>query len=263
MKNYYKILGVTEYSSVAEIKRAFRKKAKSHHPDLSADKNSQMHLIIEAYRYILQEKKERENFFKGFDFFSQREKGGKFNYRDWLLNRSDYLSRAKLIFFDLFNGNEDAAIEEYYKRKDEARGFNLQNYFNREDFMDCGFVLAEALYYRRDFYESFLLLEKIYYLEKEEEYFRHFFPEVMILINSILRDKLNKFVEDDLALDCYESGLKLNLKKADLANIHRRLSEIYYKFDDLQTAKIHLSEAVRLSPKLAGIKVLQHQLEAL
>ncbi len=278
MRNYYQILGISEDSSIAEVKSAFRKKAKAVHPDLklsqykrqdaqvqgsTRSQDVEMHLIVEAYQNILKEKKEQEAFLKDYGFFYKKQNHKPFNYRDWLLKQEDYKYRAKLIFFDLFSGNEEAAINEYFARKNDAKGFYLKNYFNREDFMDCGFVLAEELYFRGEYYESFLLLEKIYLMEKEQAYFKHFFPEIVKLIRSILNDKLHKFVDDELALDCYIAALNLNLNKSDTAQLYRRLSEIYYSFGEIEEAKHYLDEAARLSPKLNSIKILRNKLEDL
>ena len=109
--------------------------------------------------------------------------------------------------------------------------------------------------------ESFLLLEEIFYLEKQKPYFKHFFPEVTDLIKSIIIDKLHRYVEDELALDCYEAALELGFKKIDRANILKRMSEIYYRFGDSYKASQYVNEAMKLSPKLRGIKIIQNQLE--
>lgn len=259
---YYAVLGVSCEASIAEIKTAFRKKAKSYHPDLNISltreqkerAEAEMRLLLCAYQNVLKEKSENDVFADSFDFFGKNSKAENFDYRFWLLKQTDYESRAKLIFFDLFHGLESEAVEEYNARRSEAGGFFLSKYFNREDFMDVGFVLAEELYFRGEYYESFLLLKEIFYLEKEKPYFKHFFSEVEVLIKSIIRNKLHLYVEDDLALDCYEEALNFDLKNADKANIFRRLAEIYNKFGDQFNAEILFNEAVRLSPKLAKLR---------
>jgi len=61
VKNYYKILGVSRTASSEAIKRAYRSKAKSFHPDVYTGKSSkeQFQLINEAYQVLKDEKKRR------------------------------------------------------------------------------------------------------------------------------------------------------------------------------------------------------------
>ena len=68
----YALLGISPEASVAEIKTAFRKKAKLHHPDLTRHKTgeekekseSAMRLLLNAYQNLLKEKTDSENPFK-------------------------------------------------------------------------------------------------------------------------------------------------------------------------------------------------------
>jgi curved DNA-binding protein CbpA len=51
--NYYAILGVTSSASTAEIKRAYRRLARQHHPDLNAQaKDEQIKRLNEAYAVL-------------------------------------------------------------------------------------------------------------------------------------------------------------------------------------------------------------------
>ena len=55
MKDYYKILGVSEQATEKEIKGAYRKLAKLYHPDVvkgDADKTQHMYEIQEAYQCL-------------------------------------------------------------------------------------------------------------------------------------------------------------------------------------------------------------------
>ncbi len=61
LNNYYKILGVSQTASLEAIRRAYREKAKSCHPDISAGKNSkeQFQILNEAYQVLKNDKKRR------------------------------------------------------------------------------------------------------------------------------------------------------------------------------------------------------------
>ena len=57
--NPYKILGVSPDSSDQEIKRAYNKLIKAHHPDVNSDKDSQRKLLLikKAYEFIVKKRK--------------------------------------------------------------------------------------------------------------------------------------------------------------------------------------------------------------
>ena len=64
MKDYYKILGVTETASLEEIKGAYRKLAKQYHPDVvkgDKEKENHMYEIQEAYACLGEEKRRRDD----------------------------------------------------------------------------------------------------------------------------------------------------------------------------------------------------------
>ena len=263
IEDYYKILSVSPSASTSEIKRAFRKKAKALHPDIphnvrntdgkKANEQAMMRLI-RAYEALLDAKRRAE-----FDFFYNKtaKKGESFDYRTWLKERTDPESRATLIFFDLFHNAEDEAVREFLRLCSEHPSFSLRRYFSRGDFMDCGFVLAEELYFRNHYYESFLLLEQIIREERKDAYFRHFFSEVLILARKLIREKLIYTLADDLLLDCCEVALDFGLSKADNAEILKKMAEIYYRMGDFTTGDGCAAASVRMNPRIRGITKLK------
>ncbi|MDR1747868.1 MAG: J domain-containing protein [Spirochaetaceae bacterium] len=251
MKDCYKILGVPPSASAAEIKRSFRQKAKLLHPDLadtgSRDRDAFQELL-KAYE-ILSDVQQRRAFDSSYMMGRQsRSTEEKFDYRMWLLSRNDDKNRAILIFFDLLHDREDDAVEEYRARRNSPEGFTLAAWFSREDFMDCGFILAEELFLRGDYYESFLLLAEIIRLERERPYFHHFFPEVINLARDLLKNRLAYSVCDELALDSWETALDLGFSRKDEAFFFRRMAEAYERLGDQYTASVCLKEALRLDP---------------
>ena len=59
MNNYYDILGVTKDSTTDEIKKAYRKLSKEHHPDRGGDE-SKFKEVAEAYGTLGDENKRQQ-----------------------------------------------------------------------------------------------------------------------------------------------------------------------------------------------------------
>ncbi len=260
MKNYHKVLGVQPNASIAEIKRAYRKKAKTLHPDVSDQDDTKFHLLSFAYEQLLllhQHSafdmpifdKENTNHGKGND--------STFSYRDWLMQRKDEESICKLIFWDLMHGREDDAVKSFKKMNTERAEFKISKWFSREDFMDYGFILAEELSFRNDFYDAYSLLKQIILMEQNIPYFKLFFPEVILFTRDILRFRIEASVHDELALDAWETALDLGFSNKDKAIFLLKMAGIYRKMGDSNTAKICLDEALRLDTNLRVPKKIQ------
>lgn len=270
MHDCYQILGVSTSASAAEIKRAYRRRAKELHPDIpgpafsQASRAEKMRDLIRAYE-TLSEPERRAEFDVLYGIF-RRAKGSHgatagFDYRAWLLQRTDKASRAKLIFFDLFHELEEEAVSEYRIRRNDLGGFVLSAFFGREDFMDCAFVLAEELALRNDVYDAFLLLEEVIVLERNRPYFRHFFSEVLSFTRNIIKNRIVGFLSDELALDCLESALELGFGKKDDAAILKLMAVCYERIGDFPTARICLIQALRREPTMTGVKELSRRLK--
>ena len=262
-EDYYKILNVSSSASSAEIKRAFRKKAKELHPDIPYNAqrkdghklNEQALMqVIRAYETLLDAKRRA-----AFDFFYHKtvQKKNTFDYRLWLKEQGTAESKVMLIFFNLFHNAEDEAISDFLQLCAGDPAFSLRRYFNRGDFMDCGFVLAEELYFRNHYYEAFLLLEQIIREEQKQAYFRHFFPEVLILARKLIREKIIYTLADDLVLDCCEAALGFGLSKADKAEILKKMAEIYYRMGDFNTGNSCADASLQMNPRIRGIAKLK------
>lgn len=277
MEDCYRILSVSPSASAAEIKRAYRKRAKELHPDIPAEdetgsvraasckreeeRQERMLELIRAYE-TLSDPARRSEFDALYGIYRRNARRGieGFDYRRWLAERTDDESRAKLIFLDLLHDREDEAVREYRARRSVSGGFSLFRHFNREDFMDCGFIMAEELSFREDWYESFHLLAEVIKLERERPYFRHFFPEVMAFARDIARNKLSSSLDEELALDSLELALELGFGKKDDAVILRNMADCYERIGDRITAAKCLDEALRLDSALTGVRDLKRRL---
>lgn len=91
MNNYYDILGVSKGASKDEIKRAYRKLSKKHHPDVNGGNDDKFKQINEAYD-ILSDDSKRRNYDNPRSNFEDLFGSG---FRNW---------GAEDIFNDFFNG---------------------------------------------------------------------------------------------------------------------------------------------------------------
>ena len=249
MKDFYKILGVRPNATLSEIKRAYREKAKLLHPDLTGDtsRRDEFNEVVQAYR-VLSDMRQRSIFDESFFIKIKRsyKNADSFNYYDWLKAREDEESRAKLIFYTLMHQKEDEAVAEFKRMQTNHADFSLKKWFTREDFMDYGYILAEELVIRGEYYDAIILLEQIIQMEYSYHYFYIFFPEVIEFTLNILKRNIDGVISDELALDVYERALDLNLGAKNDAFFLRKMSEEYRRLGDLSTAEICLKESEKL-----------------
>ena len=241
MTDYYKILGVRQNATLSEIKRAYREKAKLLHPDLTGDVTlrPEFEKVVTAYR-VLSDLRQRSIFDESFfmRFGRKQSKTETFDYYKWLSERDDEESRSKLIFYTLMHQKEDEAVAEFKRMQMNHADFSLKKWFTREDFMDYGYILAEELVIRGEYYDAFLLLEQIIKMEYSFNYFKIFFPEVMEFTLEILKKNIDRVINDELALDVYERALDLGFGKASDRFFLQKMSEEYLRIGDEATAEI-------------------------
>lgn len=249
MKDFYKILGVRQNATLAEIKRAYRKKAKKFHPDIAGSVFSQnkFNEITQAYR-VLSDARQRNIFDESFFMRVKKSYGDAetFDYYKWLSERADDESRAKFIFYTLMHQKEDEAVAEFKKMQMRNPDFSLKKWFTKEDFMDYGYILAEELVIRGEYYDAILLLEQIIKTEHACDYFWIFFPEVIDFTLAILKKNIDGVISDELALDVYERALDLNLGRAADSFFLKKMSEEYARLGDFSTAEICMRESKKL-----------------
>lgn len=248
MKNCYQILGIRTNASIAEIKKAYRKKAKLFHPDTSNDKNAKsFHELVAAYEFLIANRAKsiyEQDFYK--EYAKTKDEPESFDYRLWLLARTDSKSRAKLIIFYLLHDDEENAVVEFKKMNMSGKHFSLKDWLTREDFMDYGYILAEELVFRGEYYDAILLLEEIIQMEWRFHYFNLFFPEVEEFTLNILRHHIVGNLNDELALDVFERALDLKFSKSDDIFFLTKMAECYIRLGDFRTANICKEEIEKI-----------------
>jgi curved DNA-binding protein CbpA len=200
LDNYYKLLGVKPGASAAEIKKAFRKKAKKLHPDIAGASNSAaMRKLIAAYE-ALSDINRRFDYDRAYSFYAK--KTG-FDYRTWLNEQEKPEYKAKLVFYELLHLQEEKAIEVW--RKNGGLDFQLEKHMEREDWMDCQYILAEELDRRHFSFEAFKLLAAVLAEEHRRPYFNHFTVDIKNYVKTIINKRLKQQVDNETWITCMES----------------------------------------------------------
>ncbi|GMO26419.1 MAG: DnaJ domain-containing protein [Termitinemataceae bacterium] len=251
MDNQYSILGVNEGASAAEIKKAFREKAKRLHPDIAGqDAHEEMRKLLSAYE-ILSDKLRRKEYDKQF---RQASKHNTFNYRDFLYEQhSNPCALAELFIFELLHFEEDKAISIW--RGLGGINFPLKNYLLRDDWMDCSYILAEQLYKRGAYHETFLLLCELLKEEHRLAYFKHFTEDIEIFLKELVRVKLKPSVDTKTWIDCMDLMLSLEFEPTEEARYLKQKSIALKSIGENELAEKIMRQALSLDPSICDIKM--------
>ncbi|MDR3160934.1 MAG: J domain-containing protein [Spirochaetaceae bacterium] len=257
MENYYSLLGLTPQASSQDIKRAFREQAKRLHPDIAGELNSEtMRKLLTAYE-TLSDRDRRYEYDRAYHRFVETLR---FDYRSFLRERKDDPeSQAKLIFFSLLHLEEEDALKVW-----QAQGglhFPLNRYLEREDWMDCTFILAEELEKRQRYYEAFMLLAALVREERRRPYFRHFMGEVETFLKELVRLKLKAAVDAEQYVECIEMLLELGFSPKEEARWMRSLAETLIRLGELRGAEMVFREALKRDPALPNVVQLRRKLK--
>ena len=251
MNNYYELLGVRHDASAGEIKKAFREKAKRLHPDIAGTlAEGEMRKLLTAYEALSNEERRYE-----YDrAYSRFVANAGFNYRTWLREQGDDpKSQAKLVLYELLHLEDDEAIAVW--RRNGGVNFPMENYLDRDDWMDCSFILAEELDKRGQCYEAFRLLTPIIAEERRQPYFRHFTPEIEKLVREIVRLRLRPQVDDETWIGCIETLLNLGFPVRDTVFWMRSLAQTLHTVGDHAGAEQIMR--VVSATKQHGVKMVQ------
>jgi curved DNA-binding protein CbpA len=257
MENYYSLLAVKQNASTQEIKRAFREKAKRLHPDIAGKTAEEaMRKLLTAYE-VLSDGDRRYEYDRAYGRFIKKID---FDYRSWLRERADDpSSQAKLVFFELLHLEEDAAIAVW--DRNGGMDFTMERYLDREDWMDCVYILAEELDKRERCYESFQLLAALIREERRQPYFKHFTGDIESYLKELVRLRLKSRVDTGTWVECMETLLGLGFSTRDEARWMRSMAETLLRMGDAVAAEPIMREALKKDPALSNAAGLRRKLK--
>lgn len=139
-QDYYEILGVSRDSSQEDIKKAYRRLARKHHPDLHADEDKEkaekeIKKINEAYA-VLNDPEKREKYDR---LGANWEHGEQFDYQDFMRQYGQQhgagADRSGFRFYTSGGGTAGAGFSDFFSAIFEGLGREKQA---RDSFYDAG-----------------------------------------------------------------------------------------------------------------------------
>lgn len=272
MENYYDVLGIGPDANTSQVKSAFRRQAKKHHPDITASREGSggggpaanradeaaMRLLLEAYR-MLSDPERRRAYDRSLRRRNAEESG--FDYRVFLKGRpDDPESQAKLVIFDLLHELEDEALE-VYERSKSFDDFRLERWLERGEAMDTELCLAEEYEKRERWLKAYNIYRRLIIMEKEQPWFRYFFDVVALRFRTLVLLKLPKTLDEEDFLDRLEEAASLEVSRKDSAQFLRKKAEVHLRRDETSEAVDSLRRASGLEPRLAGLSALRRRVD--
>lgn len=259
METYYDVFGLKTTCSQDDIKRAFRRRAKELHPDLSSPSDrslDELRRLIRAYETLIDPRKRQE-----YDRTHGILRGEfRFDYRSFLSGRkNDPASQSKLVFFDLLHNHEDDAVSLYDNLTCNAE-YDLSDYLDREDFMDCAFLLAEEYERKGQYVRAYQLLVTIVRYEFCKPYFRHFLQEVTDRLKTMVCLKMPQVVGKRELLAYLNELIGQNFSRKDTAFFMKKAAELHSELEETEAAAVYLQRGLELDSKLSGVKKLKERI---
>ncbi|GEM_PF-2737478 len=241
----YSILGISKGEDKPGIRRAFRKKIKEIHPDIGGNKSAETEEItrvIQAYEFLM----EQVVIFPE-DSASLRPPPS-FNYREFLLARSDLKSKAKLVYYDLLKNNDVEALKLYEEIQLVHRDF-LRIYLENDDFLDTVFLLAVAYYQQKNWWKSLDHLVLLGEKELNQAYFKFFYIEIETRICKLLTEEVRGTWDDSEILFQIDRVLPLIIDKTESAHLWRTKAQIMWDAGQNKEAILFLKTSLNLRPR--------------
>jgi curved DNA-binding protein CbpA len=260
--DHYLTLEIDRNASDEEIKQAFRRLAKKFHPDKNpgSEKAAEQRFkrIIAAYETL------SNRVARGI--YDRMLKGSRADIQN---SRRDYLRRkaknnvaymCQLILFELLDQNAQSALEMYEDLISRKPYFSLDSYMNDADTRDCEFLLAEAYHKNGDITEAARLYEKILEREKRKAYFRKFAQEIELMLKDAYIQLIKRANRSEEITVTMKKILTMDLPTRELAWVHKKAAEAYYRANDMDNAVRTLKRAFQIDPKLTGAKRISKKL---
>ena len=245
--NPYKVLGLKEGATQKEVKAAFRRLAVRYHPDKNPDRRTwseekfrQIYAAYETLLAQLERKKRRRTPEEKLTFRPAKAE------EPYFMKRKDPKSKSLTILHFLLNGQRAKALGLFQEMLREHGIEFLAKHLPRRDFLDCQFLVAEALEEKGNLHLAAALLQEIVRQESERRFPWHYVPVVIERLKDLYLRKLPRTSSPEQALRWYEESEALGLSDREKGRVAQGKAEAYLALGKIRKAVRHYKEAQRM-----------------
>ncbi len=261
--DYYEFMGLDSKANEEEIRKAYRSKILKIHPDKQGGEDSSKALgtLLRAFE-VLSDKAKRSQYDDLREAKSNRKKAtlrtkSKLKH---VTESTRPIDRARSVLFYLLNKQSEKALQ-IIAAEPNSHDF-MDEHLEEDEFIDCAFLLAEALERHAAYVEAHSWYQRILDKERARRYHRPCLANTIDRMKELLLSRLPNLPDPRQALD-YLSQLKnYPMSKIELGEMHKRKCHCYLELGMLDAAATQFRMARMKCPQGKGMQRLEEALEA-
>ncbi|MBI4583605.1 MAG: J domain-containing protein [Planctomycetes bacterium] len=256
----YEVLQVSKTATVEEIRKAFKRLVLKAHPDKNPNRQEwsgrKVKELFHAFEMIGDAERRRQYDELARQRLEERIEGVK--RQTWppptekdlfFFRKNDPECLALRILYLLLHQRGDEA-EQLLTQSEQALGTDfLSEQLDRNDYLDCLFLLGEHLIKRKRFWEAHRRLVLLYRQERPMRFRRHYFELVVDALKSLYLRQLPRTLEPAALVEALQGALReLEWTPKELARLRLTLAKAFHAMGQKHRVEENLQAAMRADP---------------
>jgi curved DNA-binding protein CbpA len=181
----------------------------------------------------------------------------------FFFRKTDPESKALLVLHFLLNRRPRNAVNVLSEMEARCGEGFLHNNLEREDYLDCLFLLSEFHMARRDYGKAAERLRAFYLHERGARFPRHYTDEVIRLLKDLYLRKLPRFQGPEAALEGLREAKRLGLTRSEEFLRLKKTVEMLLLLGKTSEARRVAAHAARLYPLSKEIGKIRASIDGL
>lgn len=244
--NPYKVLGLKENANTKEVESAFRKLAVRYHPDKNPDRRTwseeKFRQVYAAYETLLDQLDRMERNGRRHEPITVRPSTPE---EPCFVKRQDAPSKCLQILHFLLSEEKGKALNLFQEMIQEHGIDVLAEHMSRRDYLDCQYLVAEALEDKGNLHLAAALLNDLVERESEKRYSWHYVPIVVERLKDLYLRKLPRSSSPEQALKWYAQSETLGLSDREKGKMAQGKAEAYLSLGKIRKSVKYFKMAER------------------